>query len=238
MDDRRPTQTAVRCLAATAGLAAVSYASYVAITWLRFGRVASSTGDEVGSLLDRFMPTYEVEERHQTHVAAPNDVTFAAASEMDIQRVPVVRGLFKGRALFLGGKGDEAERPRTLLAWMQSLGWTVLVHVPGRQVVLGAVMRPWEPDPSPRVVAPEEFAAFCEPEYVKILSTWVAEPMGPRESRFTIATRVATTDATARRLFRRYWSLFSPGSLLIRYVGLRLVRGEAERRVQPDARSL
>ena len=229
MDDRRPTQTAVRCLAATAGLAAVSYASYVAITWLRFGRVAPSTGDEVGSLLDRFMPTYEVEERHQTRVAAPNDVTFAAASEMDIQRVPVVRVLFKGRALFLGGKGDEAERPRTLLAWMQSLGWTVLVHVPGRQVVLGTVMRPWEPDPSPRVVTPEKFAAFCEPEYVKIVSTWAAQPIGPHESWFTIATRVATTDPVARRLFRRYWSLFSPGSLLIRYLGLRLVRDEAER---------
>jgi len=232
VDDRRPTQTAVRYLAATAGLAAVSYASYVAITWLRFGRVAPSIGDEVGSLLDRFMPTYEVEERHQTRVAAPNDVTFAAASEMDIQRVPVVRALFKGRALFVGGKGDERERPRTLLAWMQSLGWTVLVHVPGRQVVLGTVMRPWEPDPSPRVVTPEKFAAFREPEYVKIVSTWAAQPIGPHESRFTIATRVATTDPVARRLFRRYWSLFSPGSLLIRYLGLRLVRDEAKRRAQ------
>jgi len=222
-------RTGIRWLAVTAGLAAASYTSYVAITWLRLGRVAPSTGDEVDLLLDQFMPTYEVEERHQTRVAAPNDVTFAAASEMDIQRVPVVRALFKGRALFLGGKRDDAERPRTLLAWMQSLGWTVLVHVPGRQVVLGTVMRPWEPDPTPRVVTPEEFAAFCEPEYVKIVSTWAAEPTGPNEARFTIATRVATTDPVARRLFRRYWSVFSPGSLLIRYVGLRLVRVEAER---------
>lgn len=230
MDDIRPTQTVVRCLAATVGLAAVSYAGYVAITWLRFGRVAPSTEDEVSLLLDRFMPTYDVEERHETRVAAPNDVTFAVASEMDIQGIPLVRGLFKGRALLLGGKRDEAERPPALLAWMQSLGWTVLVHVPGRQVVLGMVMRPWEPDPLPRFVAPEAFEAFGEPEYVKIVSTWAAQPIGPHESRFTIATRVATTDFVARRLFRRYWSLFSPGSLLIRYLGLRLVRDEAERR--------
>jgi hypothetical protein len=228
VEDRRPTPIAVRCLSAIIGLAAASYASYVGITWLRYGHVAPSVGDEIDSLLDRFMPTYEMRERHQTQVAAPADLTFVAASEMDIQRVPLVRALFKGRALFLGGKVDEAERPRTLLAWMKSLGWTVLADVPGRQVVVGTVMRPWEPDPTPRVVTPEEFAVFCEPEYVKIVSTWAAESVGPNQARFTIATPVAATDATATRLFRRYWSLFSPGSLLIRCMGLRLVRGEVE----------
>jgi len=229
VDERRSAGTAVRCLAAAAGLAALSYATYVTITWLRFGRMTRPTEDEVGSVLDQFLAVYDLEERHQTRVAAPPDVTFVAASDVDIRRVPMIRALFKGRELLLGGKGDEGERPRTLLTWMQSLGWTVLVHVPGRQVVLGTVMRPWEPDPSPRVVAPEEFAAFLEPGYVKIVSTWAALPAGSDGSQFTIATRVATTDATARRLFRRYWSLFSPGSLLIRYVGLRLVRDEAER---------
>jgi hypothetical protein len=40
---------------------------------------------------------------------------------------------------------------------------------------------------------------------------------------------VSTTDATARRRFRRYWAVMSPGILLIRYEMLRLVRREAER---------
>lgn len=191
MNERRPAQTAIRSLAAGAGLAAASYATYV---------------------------------------AAPAEVTLTAASEMDIQRPVIVRALFKGRAMILGSKSEVVERPRTLLAWMQSLGWTLLAETPGRQVVVGAVMRPWEPTPTPRAVSPAEFAAFDEPEYLKIVSTWAAEPLGPSESRFTIGTRVATTDATARRLFRRYWAVFSPGSLLIRYVGLHLVKDEAELR--------
>jgi hypothetical protein len=48
---------------------------------------------------------------------------------------------------------------------------------------------------------------------------------------FSTETRVATTDAEARRKFRRYWSLLSPGIVMLRRESLRLVRREAERRV-------
>jgi hypothetical protein len=47
---------------------------------------------------------------------------------------------------------------------------------------------------------------------------------------FRTVTRVRTTDPQARRMFRRYWSTFSPGILLIRREALRVVRAEAERR--------
>jgi len=40
---------------------------------------------------------------------------------------------------------------------------------------------------------------------------------------------VATTDSMARERFRRYWAVLSPGILIIRYEGLRLVKAEAER---------
>ena len=48
--------------------------------------------------------------------------------------------------------------------------------------------------------------------------------------RFRTETRVHTTDARSRRLFRRYWAVFSPGILLIRRASLKLVKAEAERR--------
>jgi hypothetical protein len=41
-----------------------------------------------------------------------------------------------------------------------------------------------------------------------------------------------TTDPASRERFRRYWSLFSPGILVIRYEALRMVRAEAERRAR------
>jgi len=66
--------------------------------------------------------------------------------------------------------------------------------------------------------------------YVKIAWTLRADPVGPTGSIFRHETRVATTDAAARAKFRRYWSCFSPGIVLIRWLLLPSVRTEAERR--------
>jgi hypothetical protein len=72
--------------------------------------------------------------------------------------------------------------------------------------------------------------AFDEPDSVKIAWTLRAEPDGDHASTLYTETRVATTDASARRKFRRYWSFFSPGIILIRYEMLRVASAEAERR--------
>ena len=45
---------------------------------------------------------------------------------------------------------------------------------------------------------------------------------------FRTRTRVATTDPEARRRFRRYWSIFAPGILLIRLEALRMLRASAQ----------
>jgi hypothetical protein len=84
-------------------------------------------------------------------------------------------------------------------------------------------------------VSPDEFAAFAEPGYVKVVTAWAAAPLGAQASRFTIRTRVTTTDATARRSFRRYWAGFSPGILLIQRMGLGLVKSRAERQARGAA---
>lgn len=81
-----------------------------------------------------------------------------------------------------------------------------------------------------RPLPPEEFAAFREPGYVKIVWTLAAEPAGPGESLFITRTRVAATDPHSRTKFRRYWAPISAGIILIRYAGLPLVKKEAERR--------
>ncbi|MCL4368516.1 MAG: hypothetical protein M1337_05055 [Actinobacteria bacterium] len=80
---------------------------------------------------------------------APAEVTYAAASELDLRQQPLVRALFTSRSFLLGKKPDEVDRPRTLLAWMESLGWTVLADVPGRHVVVGNIIRPGSQHPYP-----------------------------------------------------------------------------------------
>lgn len=235
MTERWPVRRAIRWLAAGAGLTAAAYATYVGMNFCRYGRVTPSSSDEVDALLDQCMPTYEAAVQDDAHVAAPAEIAFRVASRLDIQELALVRAIFKARAVLLGGDTEKVRLPRPLLAWMKALGWVALAEIPGRAVVLGNVTQPWEAIAAPRVMQPPEFAAFAEPGYVKIVTTWAAEPIGPNESRLTLRTRVATTDSAARRRFRRYWAVFSLGSLLIRYVALGVVKRQIERQAREAA---
>jgi hypothetical protein len=227
----RRIRRAGQWVAGGVGLAAAAYAIYVGITWYRFGQRARSTAPgEADALLDRFMPEYDVAERHHVGVAAPAEITLSAAADMDLQHSTIIRGIFKARELVLGAHPDTTVRPRGLLAEMTSLGWGVLADVPGRQIVVGSVTQPWLPDVVFRALSPEEFAGFREPGYVKIVWTLRADPSGPSESIFRTETRAVTTDPTSRAKFRWYWSFVSPGIWLIRRLSLAPLRTEAERR--------
>ena len=222
--------------AAVGGLAllALPYAGYVASTWYRYGRTTRPTLERRGresSLLDEFMPVYEVAERHEIRVEAPAEHTFAAARDMDVNRSPLVRAIFAVRTLPSRLRGHAPSPSSTpLLAETLALGWRVLAERPDREVVVGAVTQPWKADVRFRGVDPDAFAGFAEPGYAKIVWTLEALPLGATASRFRTQTRVATTDARSRELFRRYWAVFSPGILLIRRQSLKLVKDEAERR--------
>jgi hypothetical protein len=83
-------RSALKSAAGALGLAAGAYAGYVVMTWLRYGHSAPAGADDVDPLLDQFMPVYEVAERLHVHVAAPADITFAAAGEQDLMALPMV----------------------------------------------------------------------------------------------------------------------------------------------------
>ena len=217
-----------------AGMAALVGLGYVGTTWSRYGRVSRNGPRD--PLLDRFMPDYEVREVHQTGVAAPAGATYQVAQELDMQGSPLVKAIFTGREVVMGAT-PSPRRPQSLLVEVVELGWRVLAEEPGRQLVLGAVTQPWKADVKFRGLRPDEFAGFNQPGYAKIVWTIEAQPRGRTASLFRTETRVTTTDAEARRRFRRYWSLVSPGVLLIRREMLRMVRKEAERRVRPASSS-
>ena len=235
MSATRRMRRAVRWTAGGLGLAAVTYAVYVGAAWYRYGHVALPSDDETDPLLDHFMPEYEVAERHHVRVAAPPEIALAAAADTDLQQSVLVRGIIKTREWVLGAEPDAVRQPTGLLAEVQSLGWRVLAEKPGREIVVGAVTQPWLANVVFRGLAPDEFAAFHEPGYVKIVWTLRADPVGACESVFRTETRVATTDLTARKKFRWYWARFSPGIVLIRRVLLGNLKKEAERRADEAA---
>lgn len=233
MKAKQCIRLAAQGLAAGIGLTAASYAAYVAVTWSRYGRVKRpSKPEDYDTLLDRFMPSYEVVERHKVRIAAPAEITLAAARDMDLQDSAIIRGVFRARELLLGSRPDEIAPPRGLLAQTKALGWRVLAEVPDREIVMGAVTQAWLANVLFRGLPPEEFAAFNEPGYVKIAWTLRADPIAAGESVFRTETRAITTDPTAREKFRWYWAKASPGIWLIRRMTLGPLKREAERRAQ------
>src|SRR5262245_53949055 len=227
---KRYTRAGAKWSTIACASAAAAYGTYVGITWYRYGNVASPAPEEEDPLLDRFLPAYEIVERHQIRVAAPAAVTLDVARDADLHASPVVRSIIRAREIILGATPGDRRRPCGLLEEMQSFGWGVLADVPGREVVVGAVTRPWEANVTFNALPPDQFTAFKEPGYVKIVWTIRADPITASESVFRTETRAIATDPTARTRFRRYWSFLSPGIIVIRWAVLGPVKKEAERR--------
>ena len=222
-------RTAARWTLAGAGLAGASYAAYVAITWLRYGHVASPRAGERDTLLDTFMPNYEIRERHEIRVTAPAAATLAVARELALLDLPLVRAIVRGREVMLGATADRQARPRGLIAETRSIGWGVLADVPDREIVMGAFTRPWDANVVFRPLPPADFASFHEPGYVKIAWTLRVDAIDDDHAMFSTETRAIATDPMARAKFRTYWSLVSPGIILIRFAALRALRTDVER---------
>lgn len=218
--------------ALTVGICAAiaAYGAYVIRTWYRYGQPGGSTPGDRDPLLDHFMPVYDVVERQHIRVSAPAAVTLAAACEMDLQEPVVVRVIVRARELLLGATHDDRVRPRGLMAEMRSLGWGVLADVPGREIVVGAVTKPWKADVRFHSIPPDEFLAFSEPDFVKIVWTLRVDAVTTTQSVLRTETRAIATDHCARAKFRWYWAFLSPGIRLIRWAAFGPARREAERR--------
>jgi hypothetical protein len=213
------------------------YAALVGWGWLRYGHRGAVPEGASDPLLDTFLPAYDVSERHSIQINAPAAVVLAAAKEMRLDQSPIIRTIFRAREIVLGATPDNATRPTGLLDETQALGWRTLAEVTDREVVVGAVTQPWLANVVFRGLAPDQFTAFSEPNFVKIAWTLRADPIGPDRSVFRTETRVSTTDSEARSRFRWYWARFSPGIWLIRSLTLRPLKHEAERRHRSELES-
>jgi hypothetical protein len=220
--------SSVRVVGAGAAAAAAAYAGVAGMAWYRYGRMTELPADQQDELLDSFMPGYDVIERHHIEVDAPAALTFAAARDQQLFDLPLVRVIFKMREVVLGAHPPDRPQPHALLAAVHELGWGVLAERPDREIVMGAVTRPWEANVTFRAIPPADFASFSEPGLVKIAWTLRADPVSAKTSVFRTETRAVATDEFARARFRRYWAFVSPGIWLIRRLSLAPLKRAAE----------
>jgi hypothetical protein len=108
----RVIRRAARLAATSLGVAAAIHAGLAAHSWYRYGSPHPAANEDADALLDRFMAAYEVVERHRVRVRASAEITLAAAHAQDLLASPLIRAIFKARAVALGSRPDERARPR------------------------------------------------------------------------------------------------------------------------------
>jgi hypothetical protein len=185
-------------------------------------------------LIDTYLPKYDERVRHQMRVGGAPAAAYAALRALDLRGSLVVRLLIAIRKLpsHLGVREQQpshVKAPRSLLDSMLDLGWEILEEMPDREIVIGTVTQPWRSTVQFRGLTPLEFVAFDEPGFAKIVMNLAAESFAEGGSMISTETRVLATSPGARRRFRIYWRIVSPGVKIIRRTALTKVRRELSR---------
>lgn len=183
-----------------------------------------------GTPLAPFIPQPDVRERFEKTIEAPAALVMEAAADLDLQSLPLVRVIFWLREKMMRSAPPPPRKRQGLLAETAELGWGLLAEQPGRLIVCGAACQPWLAEVEFTPIPADRFAAYSEPNQVKIAWTLEAEALAPTVTRFAHETRVVATDAEARERFRRYWRWARFGIVAIRLLLLPAIRRSAERR--------
>jgi hypothetical protein len=169
-------------------------------------------------LIDRFLPVYDVVERHEIMIHATAERVYAEVRNLDLTRSKLSRLLFRLRGL--------PPASHNTLDDVLKMGFILLAEEYDREIVLGVVGRFWKLSGGLRRLGPDEYLSFDQPGYAK--GAWNFH-LSPAEGGvlLTTETRVRCPDARSRLRFRFYWSLVGPFSGLIRKEMLRIVREQS-----------
>ena len=193
------------------------------------------------SLIDAWLPTYDVRERHRTRVRATAEATYAALHEVDFGALPLARllmgvrtlpaALRRGRAGVRELRERAGRPPRPTLRALDGHGFGLLEERPPTALVIGVEGSFWRTDGALCEVSPERFRAGPPaPGTARAAWDFTVRPLGDGTVELATETRVLCADDAARRRFRLYWTIVRPGSGIIRRVMLREVRRIAEGR--------
>lgn len=173
-------------------------------------------------LAEEFLPAFDISDSMAVVVHADRDTVWKALMEVDLIEVgrkrPLVAALSVARMLpemvvrLLRGDGAPAQPERLSLRdtagtpWQEG-GWTLLAERPGEEIALGLIGKFWRPVIAYDHASPEDFRTYSRPGYAKTVYALGVSDLGAGETLLRAEMRTATSDARARRWFRRYWTL-------------------------------
>lgn len=202
-------------------------------------------------LADEFLPIYDISDAVATVVDADPATTWNALMDVDLldvgRRRPGVAILGALRAMpdvldhLLHGERPPAPPAHLRLRDLTSLpldrgGWVLLGERPVGEIAFGLVGKFWRPVIEFAPVSAAEFGEFAEPGFAKTIYSLAVRPLDGPRTFLSGVMRTATTDAAARRWFRRYWTLgVGSGAHVLVQGLLDVARETAEARAHPHA---
>lgn len=199
-------------------------------------------------LAEELLPVFDVSDELAVVVDAPAALVWQALTETDLIALgrdhPIIGMLGALRAmpeLFSHAlHGEPSPRPpeRLTLRDLTELpisggGWVLLGERPGEELALGLVGKFWKPIIEYAAVDAREFTSFSEPGWAKTVYALAVLPLDDGRTLLRAAMRTATTDAHARRWFRRYWMLgVGSGAHALVHGLIQAVREDAEHRYE------
>ena len=164
-------------------------------------------------LLDQVTPSCDRSEVHRRTSAASAPALWDAIHALRADELTAMRVLMGVRTL--GRRAGEGDL--TVLEGFRRMGFRKIAEEPEQELVVAGIGRFWTPSGGLRKVTDvDQFLHFQEPGYAKVAFNFRLV-----DGEISTETRIAATDARARRRFGLYWMLIRPGSGLIRREWLR-----------------
>jgi hypothetical protein len=171
-------------------------------------------------MLDELIPTPRLIELDRIDLAAPPERVWALVRHGNLARSPLIHSLFALRALpghLAGHREQHSLRIDDLRSSLERPGFQLLLEHAPHFFAVGAIGKVWRGDiPFTHVRGVEEYAAFSEPDFIKVAWSIRLAPLGNQDTRLELEVRVDATDDGAWSKFERYFRLVGPGSHFIR----------------------
>ena len=195
-------------------------------------------------LIDRELPRFEARTFSAVVVDAGTEQTYQAVRALDPEQVaravPVMQLMSWLRDLpaRLKRRSGAAIPPaaEALTGEQYRQAFLLVGEQPGVAFVIGMIGKFMSPTQMEfRRFSPPQFAAFGEPGYGKVATSFLVLPYGTGRSLLCTETRTATTDPVSARQFRRYWMVIAPFAGYIMRHWLTLAKQHAEQGLTGDS---
>lgn len=174
--------------------------------------------------LHRLIPNPRMLDVDHVVLQASPERVWQKVRHLDLASSRLVRALFAIRTLpsrLAGETLDPRVRLDDLASSSEHPGFQILIDDPPREVAAGAIGKVWHLRiPFVHVDGAEAFAAFAEPDFVKVAWAIRVIPASSTRTHVEFELRVDATTDEAWRKFRRYYRVIGPGSHFIRRVVL------------------